>query len=270
MHRRGFASPVILLIVAILVVGGYSILIRPRAPSPLPSVQGVASGPVKTSVVTPKGTFQVTLLSLPGAKMVTDTASDYDCHDNCPTLSLRDFVTRNRGFAGVNGTYFCPSTYAECTSKKNSFDFPVYNSRLSKWINSYSLPWNSRSLIFANSSGPQYTQNARDFSGGLLAGLVNHPGLLRDGNIQIDDNQSGLSTKQKARGTKVGIGIKSGAYTIVIARNVTMLEFAHVFKSLGASSALNLDAGGSTALFYNGRYYSGPGRLLPNAIVFTY
>ena len=56
---------------------------------------------------------------------------------------------------------------------------------------------------------------------------------------------------------------------IVIERSVTMQEFAYVFKSLGATGALNLDDGGSTALYYNGRYLAGPGRALPNAVIFA-
>ena len=38
---------------------------------------------------------------------------------------------------------------------------------------------------------------------------------------------------------------------------------------LGADNALNLDGGGSTAMYFGGGYISGPGRLLPNAVVLT-
>jgi hypothetical protein len=39
-------------------------------------------------------------------------------------------------------------------------------------------------------------------------------------------------------------------------------------KTLGADFALNLDGAGSAALWYDGAYKVGPGRLLPNAILF--
>jgi hypothetical protein len=42
-----------------------------------------------------------------------------------------------------------------------------------------------------------------------------------------------------------------------------------LFKALGATGALNLDVGGSTAMIFNGRYVYGPGRKLPNAVVFV-
>jgi len=48
-----------------------------------------------------------------------------------------------------------------------------------------------------------------------------------------------------------------------------MQQFAYVFKALGAKSAINLDEGGSTALYYNGHYLDGPGRNIPNAIIFA-
>lgn len=246
------------------------------APTAKPVVQGV-SGPTgagfsSINVATEKGNFSASVLNidLNGAKIVTDTANDSDCADNCPTLTLQDFVSRNGGFAGVNGSYFCPDTYPDCASKKNSFDFPVYNSKLNKWINQGNLFWDSRAIVYFDGTGAHYLQNAKEFSGGLMAGITNYPGLLSNGSVQIDDNQSGLSDKQRAKGTKVGLGVLGNKNVIVvIAQNVNMQEFAYVFKSLGAQGALNLDTGGSTALYYNGKYMAGPGRNLPNAIIFT-
>ena len=40
-------------------------------------------------------------------------------------------------------------------------------------------------------------------------------------------------------------------------------------QSLGARDALNLDGGGSAALWIAGSFKVGPGRQLPNAIVLT-
>lgn len=230
------------------------------------------SGLSTINVATEKGNFKATVLSLDlsNTKVITDTANDSDCGNGCAVSSLQAYIVKNGGFAGVNGTYFCPSTYPDCASKTNSFDFPVYNSRVGHWINGGNLFWNSRAIMYFDGSGAHYMQNASSFSGGLNAGIVNYPGLVDGGNVQIDDNQSGLSDKQKARGTKVGIGTRnSNNVMIVVAQNVNMQEFAHVFKSLGAVGALNLDTGGSTALVYGGRYVYGPGRDIPNAIIFA-
>lgn len=242
------------------------------SPTPKPSVapkpsaapaSGASSG---GGIQTERGNFKATVVTLPiGAQMVTDTASDSDCANDCPTLSLADFVKRNGGYAGINGTYFCPSDYGDCAAKKNSFDFSVYNSRLSKWINQGQLSWNNRSIIYRDGSGYHYMQNANGFGGGLTAGIVNYPGILNGGQITVE--ASSLSEKQSAKGTKGGIGFNGSNIFLVIAYGVDMYDFAAVFKALGAQNALNLDGGGSSAL-YNGGYKVGPGRALPNAIVF--
>ena len=72
-------------------------------------------------------------------------------------------------------------------------------------------------------------------------------------------------------GLKEGIGLIDQKHIIVvIATGVNMEQFAYVFKTLGAKSAMNLDEGGSTALYYNGHYLAGPGRNIPNAIIFAH
>lgn len=244
---------------------------------PLPTLV-LHKGPPSTglstiNVSTEKGAFSATVLSmdLSSVRMITDTGNDGDCQNGCTVMSLQNFVSKNGGFAGVNGSYFCPATYPDCGSKTNSFDFPVYNTRLGHWINGDKLGWNERRAIFyVDGSGAHYQNNSAGFSGGLNAGIINYPGLVDGGNVQIDDNQSGLSDKQKAVGTKVGIGLRDTTHImVVIAKNVNMHQFAYVFKALGATGALNLDTGGSTAFISNGRYVYGPGRDLPNAIIFA-
>jgi len=244
--------------------------------TPKPSAAAVSGPPGAgysvVTVATEKGNFTASVLSidLNSARMITDTGNDGDCGNDCIVMSLSDYVARNGGFAGVNGTYFCPPEYPECASKKNAFDFSVYNTRVGHWINQGMLSWGSRAIFYFDGSGAHYQQNASGFSGGLTAGIVNYPGLVSGEVVQIDDNQSGLSDKQKAVGTKVGIGVRGAKNVmIVIGRSVTMQQFAYIFKALGADGALNLDDGGSTALYYNGKYLAGPGRNLPNAVIFA-
>jgi len=254
-----------------------------KPPTPLPTKVPVptlllhkgppSSGLSTINVSTEKGVFTATVLSLDlgSVRVITDTANDNDCATNCQVASLAAFVSKNGGFAGVNGSYFCPASYPDCSSKTNSFDFPVYNTRLGHWINSDKLSWSERRAIFyIDGSGAHYQNNSAGFSGGLNAGIINYPGLVDGGNVQIDENQSGLSDKQKSVGTKVGIGLRDSSHVMVlIAKNVNMHQFAYVFKALGATGALNLDTGGSTALINSGRYVYGPGRDLPNAIIFA-
>lgn len=241
--------------------------------APTPSPQVVTSAPAGTgysriTIATQRGNFSVSLVSIDmaGARMITDTAFDSDCASNCPTLPLAEYVSRNAGFAGIHGTYFCPAEYSECASKSNSFDFPVYNSRLGKWINAGNLFWNDRSIVYYDGGGMHFLKNANSFGGGLTAGIVNSPGLVEGGNVIAD--QFPLSDKQKAKGAKAGIGIRGNVVYLVSAGNVDITDLAHIFKSLGASNALNLDGGGSLALWFGG-YKVGPGRNIPNAIIFA-
>lgn len=253
-----------------------SIPTKTATPTPaIPVISGPpGAGYSYATVHTEKGNFGAQILSidLNSAHMITDTASDSECTSSCPVMSLQAFVNKNGGFAGVNGTYFCPSeaAYSSC-GQNNSFDFPVWNTRLGHWINGGNLGWNSRSIFYTDGSGANYNENAGSFGGSLNAGIVNNPGLLDNGNVQIDDNQSGLSDKQKSIGLKEGIGLVDQKHVIiVIAQAVNMQQFAYVFKALGAKSAMNLDEGGSTALYYNGHYLDGPGRNIPNAIIFAH
>jgi exopolysaccharide biosynthesis protein len=50
--------------------------------------------------------------------------------------------------------------------------------------------------------------------------------------------------------------------------NASMADSAKVLKTLGMDNALNLDQGGSTAL-WSGGYKLGPGRSIPNALLFV-
>lgn len=236
------------------------------SPSPSPALSSEA-GPAGDSLHTLRGDFIIQVVTLPiSAKMVTDTASDSDCPKDCPTFALAEFVTKNGGVAGITGTFNCPSDYPDCTEKKESFDFSVYNSRLKKWINQSNLSWNDRSMMYQDDSGYHYQQEAKNFSGSLNAGIVNFPGILSNGQVTV--NPAGLPEKQRSKGTKSGVGYGKDNIYLVVAYNADMEDFAEVFKTLGALNALNMDGGGGAALYHNGGYKAGPGRNLPNAIIF--
>ena len=50
--------------------------------------------------------------------------------------------------------------------------------------------------------------------------------------------------------------------------NATVTESANVLQALGVRDALNLDGGGTSAMWL-GSYRVGPSRLLPNAVLLT-
>lgn len=118
-------------------------------------------------------------------------------------------------------------------------------------------------MIYYDGSGYHYRQGAGRVDG-ISAGIVNYPGLVNDGNISVE---GGIDAKQGSKNTKGGMGFNDNSIFLVVAYEVDMNDFAAIFKALGAKYALNLDGGGSVAIWQGG-YRVGPGRQLPNAIVF--
>lgn len=257
-----------------------------RIPTPsttlMPTTSPV-SGPPKNgyshiTIKTDRGNFVIDVASIlmtSGSRrvsMIVDSANDTDCINNCPTKPLGDYVKAYGGFAGINGTYFCPSDYAECAGKTNSYDFPIYNTRIDDWINPQNIAWNDRALLYKNYDGLHFYRRAKDAwklvstNVDVEAALVSAPGLLDNGSVIVDNYP--LSDKQKAKGTKSGIGFVGNITYLVVAQNADMSDLAYIFKAIGAGYAMNLDAGGSTALWFGG-YIVGPGRSLPNAIIFS-
>src|SRR3990172_10035930 len=81
------------------------------------------------AVKTENGTFNVAIIAadLNSTRVIVDTASDSDCSNNCPVLSLGDYVARSGAYAGINGPFFCPAEYPSCAGKTNSFDTLLMN-----------------------------------------------------------------------------------------------------------------------------------------------
>ncbi len=236
------------------------------------SVPGLGSG--RISVSTSKGSFLIDLvkIDLNGVRVITDSANENDCSDNCPTKSLAQYIAESGGFAGINGTYFCPQDYSTCAGKVNSFDFGLFNTRQSRWINGTTLFWNGRTMIaFDGGSNPYFFKDANSFGGvgDLKAAIVNYPALVSGGQNVLGNGDSLNDYLKVTRSTRSGLGIKGKVAYLVVARGASVPDLAEIFMSLGVDHAMNLDGGGSSALYYNGRYLAGPGRSLPNAVIFA-
>ncbi len=238
---------------------------KPSPPKPaVKSAAGYSYQPVSTEV----GTFNVHLIKfpLPQIQVKTVTANQDDCTTNCATKQLADYVKENNAYAGVHGTYFCPPDYNSCKGKTNSYDFAVYNFKLGKWLNEAALSWDNLGLATFNGKSPLFYKKAKSFdSTTVTAGLENFPSLLSDGKIVVDEFDT--TTYQDQKGTRGAIGVDKQDIYLVIASSASVREMAYIMKKLGASNALNLDGGGSSAMYVGGSYKVGPGRPLPNAIL---
>ena len=215
-------------------------------------------------------------LANPNLKIITDTANSEDCKSNCPTKSLAEYVLASDGFAAINGSYFCSS--AGCPF--NYYFAPVYNTRAGKMINADQFKyWTTGPLMaFDTRNNFYYFKDGREFSSvdnfekehrvKLQAAISNKPRLIEEGmNLLIEWD---LDDKQKnTKAIRNAIAYADGKIYLVVVYSATLPDLADVLKGMGAEYALNLDGGYSAALYYNDEYMVGPGREIPNAIIFA-
>jgi phosphodiester glycosidase len=93
---------------------------------------------------------------------------------------------------------------------------------------------------------------------GVAESIGGGPQLLRSGQIVTNDNCGYYFCDRNPR-TGVGYANDGRVFLVVVdgrsssSRGVSLVGFAQVFKSLGATWALNLDGGGSATMYVNGK-----------------
>jgi len=244
-------------------------VLNPDGTPPAPPEAGL--GYNYQSVSTIRGTFNVHLIKerLSAVTVKTLTANVTDCSNNCPAKPLDQYASENGAYAGMNGTYLCPPDYAQCAGKVNSYDYAVYNSNLRRWINYNALNAQNGGLLFNGASTSVYRRTYVYFQNQtpITAAITNFPLLVQNGSVI--DSTSEQNGSQLLKGTKGAIGVDGTYIYLAIVTNATVTDSAYVMQALGARDALNLDGGGTAAMWIGGSYKVGPGRLLPNAIVLT-
>jgi exopolysaccharide biosynthesis protein len=235
----------------------------------LPPPPSKSKGAGYQNVSTEKGTFGVRYIKLPlnEYRVKTVAANSENCKDNCPTKSLAQYVQENGAYAGMNGSYFCPPDYSSCGGKVNSYDFALYNSNRSKWMNKDALEWFKTGLITFKGNSYEFYKKSSEYGGKSVdAGISNYPSLLKNGEVVVKSGD--LTSYQKdVRGARGAIGVGGENVYLAIIYNATVIDAAYAMRALGAKHALNLDGGGSTAMYVGGGYVAGPGRALPNAVL---
>ncbi len=241
-------------------------VVIPTAPA---SNDAPSNGYSRQTVSTEIGSFTVALVAgdLNSTKVILDTASAGNCGNDCPVLSLGDYVSRNGGYAGVNGTYFCPASYPSCADKKNSFDLLLmnkdkvyFNSDNNVYSNNPAVIFGSGYIRFVGAA----SQWGRDTS--IDSMLSNYPLTINSGNINFTGDGD---PKKGSKANRSFVANKGNTVYIGVVYGSTVAESAWALKALGMENALNLDSGGSTALWAGGKYVAGPGRNIPNAIIFV-
>ncbi len=220
-------------------------------------------------------------LDNPNLKIITDTANSEDCLGKCVAQPLIDYVISNNAFAAINASYFDTSA-----AKLNYYFFPVYNSRLQTFINSSQLKYPTTGPIMAFDTNNKfyYFKDSRDFKSvsnfesvygiKLQAAIGNKPRLIENGqnlliDWEVDEGQLKTKTLRNAIAYKAGSNGGKGTIYLVVARSATVVDLAEILKVMEVDYAINLDGGYSSALYYNDEYMVGPGRNIPNAILFS-
>lgn len=214
------------------------------------------------------GDFVVDIIAadLASAKVVVDTASDSTCGNNCPVLPLQTFVQRSNAFAGINGIYFCPESYPSCAGKTNSFDQLVMNKNKVYFNSDNNVYSQNPVAIFGPGASVRFMAHAQDWGRDSSPDAVvsNHPPLLLGSQVLATTTDPKLTS----RGYRGFLSHKGSIAYMGFVHAATTAEAATVLKAMGMEDALNLDSGGSTAL-WSGGYKLGPGRALPMAILFV-
>jgi exopolysaccharide biosynthesis protein len=227
-----------------------------------------SSGYRRQTVNIDSGSFMVDIVSadLNSTRVIVDTASESDCADNCPVLALSEYVSRNGAFAGINGSYFCPSTYPSCAGKTNSFDTLLMNKN-KQYFNSDNNVYSTVPAVIFSGGSVRFVSKSLEWGRdtGVDGVIANYPLLTQNGQIVFNGDDD---TKQSSKGGRSFVGATGNTVYIGVVHNATVAQSAKVLNSLGIANALNLDNGGSTALWSSG-YKSGPGRNIPNAILFV-
>jgi hypothetical protein len=256
--------------------------------APIRAVNGLLR--TQRSVVTSRGTYTVDVMTLDASvstlKIMADTAQNVDCKTGCTTLPLKTYVDRRTAVAGMHGTYFCPYDYASCAGQTGYYFYPVFNSFTGKMINEVRMKYTVQPIVAIDTTNrlfyysptlqfhslaelkTRFADDSRDAggSGVLRAAISSSPIMVKDGQNVLDTRY--LDTKQATVKSYRGfIGWKGRTVTFGIVRGATVKDSAAVAAAMGLDYAVNLDGGGSTALYQGGKYIIGPGRNLPNAIL---
>lgn len=99
------------------------------------------------------------------------------------------------------------------------------------------------------------------------------PRIVKDGSAYGSTStfiKEGFSASDITSGSarRVGIGVKSNGNVVILTAYCTVAQLGKIMASTGCKNAINLDGGGSTAIYIDGKWLRSPDRLLSNMIYF--
>lgn len=240
-------------------------------------------------VTTNRGHFATNLVKIslrqPGLEVLSLAADPKVCIQGvCAAKALSTYLNDNKGFAAINGSYFC--TDGDSCGGYNYYFSPVYESQWGVMINRDKLryPTTGPIVVIDSDNHWHYFKDTRDFISpenfqistgkSVSAALSNQPRLLENGisvldESKLDDKQKNTKSLRQALAYKENPSYPGqGDLYLISIGGANLPDVVAVLESLKMDSALNLDGGGSATLIYEDQFISGPGREVPNAIVF--
>lgn len=110
-------------------------------------------------------------------------------------------------------------------------------------------------------------------TGTVSASIAVGPRVVKDGQVYGDKNtynKEGFFASDITSGTarRVGIGVRANGNVIILTAYCTVAQLGKIMQSTGCKDAINLDGGGSTTIYLDGKWLRKPDRSLSSMIYF--
>lgn len=259
-------------------------------PSPilnqLPSL-GYSRKVVKTDA----GSFNVDIISadLNTTKVILDSSEDVGCHpinNPCKPVSLAQHAQRSGAYAGINGG-FIGETDIELNRNKHFLhwrrrDYFEANSECG-WTkvqltsgeirlqDKHCQPQEGEQYIYGGNEVFVFGPGTSYFLGELKNWPVTYSvdSVIHSYPILIKDGHPAPCTNRGDRRLKTFLGTAEDKVYMGVIYNADDCDFLKNLNALGIQNALQLDAGSSTAFWYQGRDILGQGNILGDVILFV-
>lgn len=194
--------------------------------------------------------------------------------------TLKSLIERGRGIAGINGAYFIPRDYTGLADATNTVRIIANDGfAFSRYFPDTGI---NGIFGFLRDGSPILVQNniygesrLRDnYNSGMIleiqSGIANFPILLASSANMVPryDALGLITAKMKTVSTKSFIcrtannDIKMGTI-----EKISMWDVPDFIRRFGCVDAINLDNGGSLAMYNTGKYIVGPGRNIMDAFI---
>jgi len=173
-------------------------------------------------------------------------------------LPFEVLVALYRPIAAINGTFFHP------TSKRPIGDIVIGGTHVHKGKLKTAL------IVQGPFAFISTIPTEMDFTGKVDGLLACGPRLLTDGRITVYPKAEGFRDRRlfrPARRSVVGVTKHGKVILAVIVTPVTLSKAARILRGLGCVDAMNLDGGGSSALYCAGNFFVRPNRKLTTALM---